>query len=80
MSRKSIAYILMASSILALATTSRIYADAQIVIDPVTQTISIIETDTGKALTGTTSGTVTTVTTGVTTVTTPIAPKWTVTS
>ena len=70
----------MASSILALAVTSKIYADAQIVIDPVTQTISIIETDTGKSLTGNISGTVTTVTTGVTTVTTPIAPKWTVTS
>lgn len=80
MSHKSIAYICMASAILALAATSKIYADAQIVIDPVTQTISIIETDTGKALTGTTSGTVTTVTTGVTTVTTPIAPKWTSTS
>lgn len=80
MSHKSVAYMLMASTILALGITSKIYADAQIVIDPVTQTISIIETDTGKTLTGNTSGTVTTVTTGVTTVTTPIAPKWTATS
>lgn len=80
MSHKSVAYILMASTILALAATSKIHADAQIIIDPVTQTISIIETDTGKALTGTTSGTVTTVTTGVTTVTTPIIPTWTATS
>ena len=80
MSHKSVAYILMASTILWLGITSKIYADAQIVIDPVTQTISIIETDTGKSLTGNNSGTVTTVTTGVTTVTTPIIPKWTATS
>lgn len=70
----------MASTILALGITSKIYADAQIVIDPVTQTISIVDTSTGKTLTGTTSGTITTVTTGTTTVTTPIIPKWTATS
>ena len=51
MSHKKIAYILMASAILATGTACKTYADAQIVIDPVTQEISVVEI-TGSSKTG----------------------------
>lgn len=78
----------MASSILAVATTSKIYADAQIVIDPVTQTISVIDTASGSTTTGAvntgsiTTGAVNTgkITTG--SIVTPVVttPSWKATS
>ena len=51
MSHKKIAYIVMASAILATGAACKTYADAQIVIDPVTQEISVVEI-TGSSKTG----------------------------
>ena len=61
MSHKSIAYILMTSALLSMGAASKIYADAQIIIDPITQTISIVDTS-GS----TNSGNISVITTGTT--------------
>jgi hypothetical protein len=75
MSHKRLAYFLMASTVLATGTACKTYADAQIVIDPITQEISVVEIS-GSSKTGD----VTIVTTGNTGTTTPTIITWTATS